>query len=166
MINAPKPGADVLSQISKLWDNIIAAVPIPNEQQKEAIRNEFNNGLDDIKKTLNDSLEKMHKDLAELDKNIATANAADVAYGEVPTLDSQMLFEMARSIIVQGANGIAVYHEVKKNFFSTAEFLYLANVKDRELLPAEANKYAILKAKNITDDVKALFAESELVILN
>ena len=46
------------------------------------------------------------------------------------------------------------------------ENLYLANVKERELLPAETNKYAIIKAKALTADVLGLFLDSKLVILN
>ncbi|MGN0028620.1 MAG: hypothetical protein ACI35Q_02685 [Marinilabiliaceae bacterium] len=155
-------GQDLRTRISNLFKSLL-----PSEEQRKAISDEFHNGVSDIKKTATEGWAKMTADLAQLDKDIEAANAANVVCEECDSLTSQKLFAEAKSIAVAGANGIAAYFErhdaVEGKVGGT---VYLANVNDRELLPVATNKFAILRAKEISSDVLGLFFDSKLVILN
>lgn len=146
---------DMLQQI---WKTLFPA------DKMSQLKDEGSKAWSDITNTASDAWKKMNENIAELDKNVAAANAANVTYEECPVVDSQKLFAVARSIRAEGANGIAVYYERTEDG-AIVENLYLANVKERELLPAETNKYAIIKAKALTADVLGLFLDSKLVIL-
>ena len=46
-----------------------------------------------------------------------------------------------------------------------SNIVYLAYVKDRDLLPVEDNHYVVIKATALTPEVINLFEENKLVIL-
>lgn len=158
----PKPGQDLLTSIYDLFKGLL-----PSEEQRKALSDEFGKGVTDITKAATEGWAKMKADLAQLDKDIEAANAANVAYEECDALNSQKLFAVAKSIAVAGANGIAAYFERHNaEVGKVGGTVYLANVNDRELLPVATNKFAILKAKEISSDILGLFFDSKLVILN
>lgn len=117
----------------------------------------------DVSGAVAESWDKAFKQLDELDKKIDSANKANITYTEVEFLQTQQLMSIAQSIIAQGADGIAVFRVKGED---GAAIINLANVKGRELLPPETNKYAIIKAAALSSDVKELFADGELQILN
>ena len=59
------------------------------------------------------------------------------------------------------SNGVAAMKVIKENY----NIVYLAYVKDRELLPVEDNHYVVIKATALTPEVISLFDGHELVIL-
>lgn len=103
------------------------------------------------------------KQMEETDRKIDVANKADVTNVEVEFLQTQRLMQIAQSIAAPGADGIAVFRIKGED---GAAIINLANVKGRELLSPETNKYAIIKAGALSADVKELFADGELQILN
>lgn len=134
----------LLEDVSKRWTEIM-------EVGKEVSR--------DMKEAWSNNMER----LAETDKNIEAANKADVTNVEVEFLQTQQLMQIAKSIIAPGADGIAVFRIKGED---GAAIINLANVKGRELLSPETNKYAIIKAGALSADVKELFADGELQVLN
>lgn len=164
----PPISGDLQGKIAKLWENLCNSL---SSEKRQQLSDETSKALSDISTTFSQSLDKMDKELSDLDKRIDAANAANVFYTECDVVDSQQLFSVAKSIMAKGANGIAVFREHKesKNALGqvvVTETLYLANVKDSDPLPPTDNKYAIVLAKAITTDVQSLFADSNLVILN
>lgn len=159
---------DLQVKIAKVWETICSSF---SPEKRQQLADETSKAMDDISTAFSQSLDKMDKELTDLDQRIAAANAANVVYQECDVVDSQRLFGVAKSIMAKGANGIAVFRERKEAKGLTGEVvvteaLYLANVKDSEPLPPADNKYAIIMAKALTADVQGLFADNQLVILN
>ena len=99
--------------------------------------------------------------LSDFVKNM-TGEIKGIAYGqEVDQLDLTTLLAFAKEHIVEGANEVAAMRVKEENGW----FIYLAYAKDRELLPSDTNRYLILKANSLAQDVEELFKESELIIL-
>ena len=63
---------------------------------------------------------------------------------------------------VNGSDGVAAFKQTKGD----KTILYLAFCKDRDLLPADTNCYIVIEANSLNEDVKELFKESDLIILN
>ncbi|MCR5180059.1 MAG: hypothetical protein K6C30_02425 [Bacteroidaceae bacterium] len=80
---------------------------------------------------------------------------------EVETLDLATLVAFAKKYIVPGCNEIVAM----KMQETDATIIYLSYSKDRQLLPADQNRYLIIKAKQLAADISELFNESEIVIL-
>lgn len=116
-----------------------------------------------IADAFNNKIEESKRKFDELDKKINEANKANIIFSQVEFLDTQLLMSTAKSIVVPGANGIAVLREKGEDGAAT---IHMTNVKDRELLPSASNRYAIIKAGALSSDVKSLFADGELQILN
>ena len=125
-------------------------------------------GIDKLGKALDDTIEAFDRGLekAEGDKNAAleAADKANIDFSEVETLDSMTFFNICRRIMAEGADGIAAIWQPGAD--GKPDSIYLANVFGSELLPVEQNKYAIIKAKSVADDVKEVFGDEKLVILN
>lgn len=76
-------------------------------------------------------------------------------------LDMKLLTEISRRYRMSCSNGVAAMKVIKENY----NIVYLAYVKDRELLPVEDNHYVVIKATALTPEVISLFDGHELVIL-
>ena len=100
--------------------------------------------------------------LQELIKNFMNETEFDIFGEEVTTLTIEQLVNIAKKYMVSGANEIVV---IKKQE-SDATILYLSYAKDRELIERGKNKYIIIKATELTNEVSELFTESDLIILN
>ena len=99
--------------------------------------------------------------LGDFVKNM-TGEIKGIAYGqEVDQLDLTTLLAFAKEHIVERANEVATMRVKEENGW----FIYLAYAKNRELLPSDTNRYLILKANSLAQDVEELFKESELIIL-
>lgn len=84
------------------------------------------------------------------------------AFGkEVDVLDMVTLVDFAKKYIVNGSNEIVAIRSKEADGY----FIYLAYSQDRELIEIDKNRYLIIKAKQLADDVNQLFNESELIIL-
>lgn len=84
------------------------------------------------------------------------------AFGkEVDVLDMVTLVDFAKKYIVNGSNEIVAIRSKETDGY----FIYLAYSQDRELIEIDKNRYLIIKAKQLADDVNQLFNESELIIL-
>lgn len=86
----------------------------------------------------------------------------NITVEEVEMLSSEKLVELCKKYIVEGSNQVAAFKEFKKDNF----YVYLAYCKDRELIDEEHNHYIVIIADGLSKDVKELFGESDLVILN
>lgn len=80
---------------------------------------------------------------------------------ECVVLDMKLLTEISRRYRVNSSNGVAAMKVIKDN----SNIVYLAYVKDRDLLPVEDNHYVVIKATALTPEVINLFKENKLVIL-
>ena len=99
--------------------------------------------------------------LDALVKNI-TGEIKGFAFGkEVEVLDMQTLVTVAKQYVTANSNEVAAIRVKQDDGY----FIYLAYSKDHQLLPIASNKYVIIKANTLADDVEELFKESELIIL-
>lgn len=94
-------------------------------------------------------------------QSFKAANMANMHYEEVQVLDKKSLVDIGRKYCVEESDGVATMKTVKDN----ANYVYLAYVLNRELLPVETNSYVIIKAAALSPDVLALFEDNELIIL-
>ena len=99
--------------------------------------------------------------IVDLFSTLSSDEKADISIETFETLNKERLVEVAKKYVVEGADGIAAYVLEKED----TVFVYLANVKGRDLLPKEDNKYVIIKADCIKNDVRALFDDNKLIIL-
>lgn len=126
-------------------------------------------GFEKFTKQLDEAIEAFDKGIDGKAKLAEAVSKANIDYSEMDNLDSTTFFAICRKIIAEGADGIAAYWQPAATDVSAApapDSIYLANVCGRELLPVEKNKYAIIKAKAVADDVKEVFGDEKLVILN
>lgn len=100
--------------------------------------------------------------LQELIQNFMNETEFDIFGEEVTSLTIEQLVNIAKKYMVSDANEIVV---IKKQE-SDATILYLSYAKDRELIERGKNKYIIIKATELTNEVSELFTESDLIILN
>ena len=94
----------------------------------------------------------------ELKKNLEL----DIFGEEEEILTLARLTETAKKYLVKGSDEVVVLKQQE----TEGILIYLSYAKNRELLPRGENKYIIIKAKELSDDVKELFNESDLIILN
>ena len=86
----------------------------------------------------------------------------DVSFETVDVLTVSDLVEFSKKHMVAGSDGVAAIRKAKDDVL----FVFLAYVKDRELLPEETNHFVVVEAKSLADDTKELFGDLDLVILN
>ena len=79
----------------------------------------------------------------------------------VKTFSKNELIGLCKLYKVPGSNGVAVDREERKG----KQYIYAAYLKDKELLPREANMYIVIEAQSVNDDVKSLFSDSNLIVL-
>ena len=123
--------------------------------------------LPELESTLQDGVSKIKEHLG---KNGAQTmiqwikgliSAKNVSAVIVERLSQNELFDIAKKNIATGADAFAVFRQQRNDGI----YVFLANCKGYELLPQENNKYVIVKASSLSDDVHALFNESDLIIL-
>ena len=87
---------------------------------------------------------------------------AEIFSHDVAVLDMNTLIETSRKYSVEGSSdGVAAMKIVTDN----TNYIYLAYVKDRELLPVDQNHYVVIKASALTPEVIDLFEGQELIII-
>ena len=132
-------------------------------------------GFEKFTKQLDEAIDAFDKGIDGKAKLAEAVSKANIDYSEMDNLDSTTFFAICRKIMAEGADGIAAYWQPAAPAATDAsaapaapapDSIYLANVCGRELLPVEKNKYAIIKAKAVADDVKELFGNEKMVILN
>lgn len=88
---------------------------------------------------------------------------SDVKYIDVEFLDKATFMQHAMNCKCAGANGLAALTRLDAD--GKGGYIYLANVKDRDLIAMENNKYVIIKADLISAEVKELWDNCNLIIL-
>ncbi len=86
----------------------------------------------------------------------------DVSFETVDALTVSDLVEFSKKHMVGGSNGVAAFRKPKEE----AVFVFLAYVKDKELIAEGDNHYVVIEANSLADDTKELFGDLDLVILN
>lgn len=120
--------------------------------------------VDVAKEEIRKTVIKVQKELMPTIKDMVKGmmKSKSVSSVEVDILTKQKVISIAQQNIAPGANGIAALKLQKDSKY----FIYLANCKDKELLDESVNKYMVIKANEIDADVKGLFEENDLIILN
>ena len=76
-------------------------------------------------------------------------------------LKKEDITEAAKNNIVPNSNMVAALLEKKEDIY----IVYLAFLRDKELLPLNENRYVVLKAEGLSRDVETLFDGQPLVVL-
>lgn len=87
--------------------------------------------------------------------------SANVVTEKKEFINKEALIAIAKSNVVDGANGICVL--LKKG--ETNYTLWLANIKDNDFIPVEQNKFVKIEAEALSRDIESLFEKSEIIIL-
>lgn len=128
--------------LKPLWEDL-------KEELKEA-------GKDMIKDIAKDKLSQLEQFIRDLIKS------KNIKYESVNVLTKTDIVSLVRLYKVNGSDGVAGFKQEKDG----KTFVYLAYCKDRDLLPEETNCYIVIEADALDNDVKELFKESDLIILN
>lgn len=121
-------------------------------------------GVQDVKKKLTELSIKVKDELLPqwIDMVKRLLNAKNIKSENVDELTMADLISIAKKNIVAGSDGVAAYLQTK----DSEVCIYLSYCKGRELLSEENNCYVIIKAKSLAQEVKDIFNESDLIILN
>lgn len=76
-------------------------------------------------------------------------------------LKKEDITEAAKNNIVPNSNMVAALLEKKEDIY----IVYLAFLRDKELLPLIENRYVVIKAEGLSRDVETLFDGQSLVVL-
>jgi hypothetical protein len=76
-------------------------------------------------------------------------------------LKKEDITEAAKNNIVPNSNMVAALLEKKEDIY----IVYLAFLRDKELLPLNENRYVVIKAEGLSRDVETLFDGQSLVVL-
>lgn len=76
-------------------------------------------------------------------------------------LKKEDITEAAKNNIVPNSNMVAALLEKKEDVY----IVYLAFLRDKELLPLNENRYVVIKAEGLSRDVETLFDGQSLVVL-
>jgi hypothetical protein len=76
-------------------------------------------------------------------------------------LKKEDITEAAKNNIVPNSNMVAALLEKKEDIY----IVYLAFLRDKELLPSNENRYVVIKAEGLSRDVETLFDGQSLVVL-
>lgn len=135
----------------------------------DSIREDFLKPLwEDLKEELKEAGKEMIKDIAKdelpkLKKFVSDLlTSKNVKCESVNVLTKSDIVSLVRLHKVNGSDGVAAFKQEKDG----KTFVYLAYCKDRDLLPEETNCYIVVEADALDNDVKELFKESDLIILN
>lgn len=71
------------------------------------------------------------------------------------------IIQIAKENIVPNSNMVAAMMDSTENLY----VVYLAYLRDKELLPVEENKYVTITAEGLSRDVDALFNGQQLIII-
>ena len=134
-----------------------------NKPMLDAVKEMVGSALRRLREVAGQTIEMVKDELRPLfDILVETVGADGLTFGmEVELLEFSALVSFAKEHIVEGSNEIVVTRTKEQD----ATFIYMAYAHDRELLPKQDNRYLIIKATKLADDVEALFKESELIIL-
>lgn len=94
-------------------------------------------------------------------EDIKDMMAPNIKPHKLPHLSKEVLVGLCRQYKVAGSNGVAVILEERNSKY----YIYFAYLNNKELLPREQNVYGVIETTFISADVKALFTESNPIIL-
>lgn len=141
--------------MEELIDNIV-------EQAKERFAEQV---LPFLKEQGEKLLKKVKTDLIPVLKDflgkIQKAGNSNIVYRLVPSLSQSYIVELAGKNIVRGANQVVAVKNIKDG----KTFVYLSYAKDRELLEENDNRFIVIEADSVEDDVNDLFGNESLIIL-
>lgn len=113
-------------------------------------------------KNLKDNLREDIKPIVDRMQQFIKELPCGKVYGEeFDTFDAGALRQVVGKYMVPEANEVVAL--LRKEADGT--FVYLTFAQDRALLPNEQNKFIIVKAGSLGDDMQGLFATSPLVII-
>ena len=99
--------------------------------------------------------------VGQLIENVKNGFGGCIFGEQVDVLQKSDLVTFAKRYMVYGANEvIAIYRKE-----DDGAIVYLSYAKDRELMPEKQNHFVIVKSAELSDDVKAIFNDSEVVVL-
>ncbi len=105
-----------------------------------------------VKLAVEEFSDAVDKLFPEVSVNVVNENVED-------TLTKDLLFSMIKKHAVEGANGMAAFY--KKDVESDVDVLYLASVKDNELIEASKNKFVAIKVSDgVKKEVKEIFSSA------
>lgn len=91
----------------------------------------------------------------------ALSETPNVCVEQVSILNQSKLVEISQKHMVEGSNAVAVVKAV----VDKSDIVYLAYMKDDELIETEKNKFVNIKAEALGRDVLELFGEEKLIVL-
>ena len=94
-------------------------------------------------------------------ESFKAAQNATIYNHNVVVLDLATLTEFGRKYRVSSSDGVAAMKVVKNN----TNIIYLAYIKNRELMPSKENCYVVIQASALTPEVINMFEGHELIIL-
>lgn len=149
------------NKVSEILRRLAEKLELTQEDLKkigDAVKPEW----DDAKKEIK---EHYQRTLADFLEKIKVTTVDNVTMYEIETLSSKEMLKYAKTHIVEGSNMVVAYKQEGIVKEKKVCFVYLTYGNGDELLPDEKNKYVIIKADNMEEDVVNLFNESELIIL-
>ena len=146
ILESERTAADIIAMLKEKWS------PILGFEEKEL--------LDRIKKLGGKIENDVIPMVSSFFKNLFSSKNITSVNEEFLTLPR--LVEISKKYIVEYATEAAAYKQMKDETF----FVYLAYCKDGELISQESNHYVIIKSEGLSKEVKDLFANSDLVVLN
>lgn len=126
------------------------------------------NALPIIRQTWESAKEKLFGEgglvdqIKENAQDFIDAAKLDVSFEAVDALTVTNLVDFSKKHMVAGSNGVVAIKKSKDNVL----YVFLAYVKDRELIPEDKNHYVVIEARSLAEDTKDLFGNLDLVILN
>lgn len=127
------------------------------EMLRDALEPIIRDKIEEVKVKIKDEyIPKLKKFVEDMLKS------KNVKYESVDVLTKSDMVSLIRLNKVNGSDEVAAFKQQKDGKM----FVYLAYCKDGDLLPEETNCYIVIEANTLHDDVKELFNESDLIILN
>ena len=136
------------------------------DPKKEGVWAFLVNLVPEIEKLKERTYEKIQELLVKLnckwkDFVLALLATPNVQVEEVPILNQSKLIEISKKHKVEGSNAVAVMKAVVDKF----DVVYLAYMKDDELIETDKNVYVNIKSEALGRDVLELFGEEKLIVL-
>lgn len=141
--------------MEELIDNIVEQAKVRFAEQVLPFLKEQGEKL--LKKVKTDLVPILKDFLGKLQK----AGNSNIVYKLVPSLSQTYIVELAGKNIVRGANQVVAIKNIKDG----KTFVYLSYAKDRELIEEKDNRFIVIEADSIEDDVNDLFGNESLIIL-
>lgn len=107
---------------------------------------------------IEDGIKKKIDDMIDYQVNVESKTVVRITK---ELLKKEDITEAAKNNIVPNSNMVAALLEKKEDIY----IVYLAFLRDKELLPLNENRYVVIKAEGLSRDVETLFDGQSLVVL-